>query len=50
MTNILGDGLHMATVHHPSPISTKVSVLEPWDTLNTKSNVNIKNIGMQTLF
>ena len=47
----IGHGLDMATMHTPPPpISTKLSFLEFWDILNTKSNVNIENIGMQTLF
>ena len=46
---IVGDGLHMATMP-PPPTHTHLSFLEPWDILNTKSNVNIENIGMETLF
>ena len=45
---MIGDGLHMANMQ--APLSTKLGFLEPWDILNTKSNVNIVNIGMQTLF
>ena len=46
----------MATMHplpppHPEKkISTKLRFSEPLEILNTKSTVNIENIGMQTLF
>ena len=35
----------------PSPyIRIKLIYLEPWDILNSKSNLNIENIGVQTLY
>ena len=48
---IIGDELQMATMQPPSPhLNENKFFWEPWDILNTKSNVNIENIGMQTLF